>query len=85
MKKRKPMTIEQHRRIGAWINDPVFKFISCAVPNNYGKTSRSGKCARKLYDLMIQFKSSMESDAYADNHSEEATEIYYPNLTKPHL
>jgi hypothetical protein len=80
-KTRKRMTIEEHRKIGAWINDPTLRLISCDVANNYGKTSRSGKYARKLADLIIQLKSSMESDAYTDGHQTEATAIYYPCIT----
>jgi hypothetical protein len=80
-KTRKRMTIEEHRKIGAWINDPTLRLISCNVANNYGKTSQSAKYARKLADLIIQLKSSMESDAYADGHQTEATAIYYPCTT----
>ena len=78
MQKKKQLTLEEHQKIAAWLADPIAFRMACDIPNTYGKTSRAGRCARKMIDAVINLKSEMENMAYADGHSDVATSLYYP-------
>jgi hypothetical protein len=84
MKKNKQMTLEQHQKIAAWLTDPIVIRMACDIPNTYGKTSRAGRFARKMADTVMHLKSEMENMAYADGHSDVATDLYYPANVKEH-
>lgn len=78
------MTLEQHQKIAAWLNDPIAIRMACDIPNTYGKASRLGRLARKMADAVMHLKSEMENKAYVDGYSDVATSLYYPNNEESH-
>ncbi len=83
IKKKKQLTVEQHQRIAKFMTDPIVIGMSCDIPNAYGKRSRAGRYARKLYDTVTDLRYEMEHLAYKDGHAEVATELYYPANNEP--
>lgn len=78
MKKNKQMTLEQHQKIAAWLTDSIAIRMACDIPNTYGKTSRAGRYAQKIYNEVMILRSEMEKMAHADGHPDVATDLYYP-------
>ena len=78
MKKIRKLEIEQHEEIAAWLTHPMKSKMSCLIPNTYGRSSKAGRLAFRLYNLVNDLKSEMENMAYKDGWKESATSIYYP-------
>lgn len=79
MKLPKKLTIEDHQRIGAELKR-IHKYmatLSCKIPNTYGKTSRVGKQAARVYDAINQLRNVMENQLYVDYPVDAYTGIYY--------
>ena len=76
--KKKHLTLDQHQKIGEWLNSKTRIIIACDIPNSYGKTKTVSKNARRIVALINDLKNEMEHYAHLDGHGEHAQDIYYP-------
>ena len=80
--KRQPLTIQQHRDIANLLRDKRFAPYICEIMNKCGRSSRAGRYASKLSEVLMHLKSDLENDL-ANHHPEaDHTGIYY-DVEKP--
>jgi hypothetical protein len=79
MKLPKKLTIEEHRVIGAELKliRQYLITLSCKIPNTYGKTSRVGKQAVRVYEGIDHLRNVMENQMFVDCPGDGDTGIYY--------
>lgn len=75
MKNKRPLTIQQHARLGEACQDLLATLD--LVHMSQGTNSASGRLAKKISKDIDSLRSSMEDAAYRDGFSHVATDFYY--------
>jgi len=75
--KRKPLTIQEHREIADLLRDKRFSPYICNIMNKCGRSSRAGRYASKLSEVLMHLKSDLENDLATHHPEADHTGIYY--------
>ena len=66
--KKKKLTSDEHKQLGANLQNMIGCMIkiSCDIPNTYGKTSKVGRQAVRVYDGLQHLRNIMENQMFKD-------------------
>jgi hypothetical protein len=78
MSKRIKLTLDDHKAIARWLNDPIADQLLNKVQRVYGKSSKAGGFASKLHRDIYNIKPWLHNEAFCDGWGPSADAIYFP-------